>query len=87
MIQIQNSTPILLAVFFLFLVFMFFPTISELKRPRDAGPRIIVEDNLGLRIISEVLKIEILDADDEEPDSETMATVIRALAFLPSLEV
>ena len=66
---------------------MFFPTIFELKRSRDAGPRIIVENRLSLQIISEVLKIETLDADDEEPDSETITNLKKALAFLPSLEV
>jgi len=66
---------------------MFLPAILELKKPKDAGPRIIMDDALEMR---SQLGAAILIADIENGEkidqalAEKIATII---AVLPSLEV
>jgi hypothetical protein len=73
------GTPILLLI-------MFLPTVLELKKPRDAGPRLIMGNILG--VATQVVQIPLLINIEE--DHEYNATLIPAIGsilnFLPKLD-
>lgn len=84
---LTSIIPLFLAVL-TFIIVMLLPALIELKKPKDAGPRIMLEDTLYLQIFHVSSDIPLLDADDEKVELnqkiiEKMATV---LAVLPRLE-
>ena len=68
------------------LFIMFLPTVLELKKPRDAGPRLIMGDILG--VATQVVQIPLLINIEE--DREYSAVLIPAIGsilnFLPKLD-
>lgn len=82
-IPILSSIMIFLGILF-FIILMFLPSIIELKKPRDPGPRIIRDYDL----------VYLHDLDVKKPygenDSKAGASILREvtaiLAFLPDLE-
>jgi hypothetical protein len=72
-----------------FIIVMLMPALFELKKPKDAGPRIILEDTLYLKILNASPNIPLLDADDEkvELNQEIIEKMAKVLAVLPRLEV
>lgn len=85
---LTSIIPLFLAVL-TFIIVMLLPALIELKKPKDAGPRIMLEDALYLQIFHTSPDIPLLDGDDEKVELnpkiiEKMATV---LAVLPKLEV
>jgi hypothetical protein len=66
---------------------VFIPTLLELKRPRDMGPRIIMEHFNGKptepHALNAILKID----DDHRLNQALLFSLGRVIEFLPSLEV
>jgi hypothetical protein len=68
----------------MFVLFMFLPALLELRRPRDAGPRKIVED------VSPGRKLEIASMEETEKievDQAIVKKISNILSALPNLEV
>jgi len=72
-----------------FLIVMLMPALFELKKPKDSGPRIMLEDTLYSKILNASPNIPLLDVDDEkvELDQEIIKRMAKVLAVLPRLEV
>ena len=67
----------------IFVLFMFLPALLELRRPRDAGPRKIVED------VSAGRKLEIASMEETEKievDQAIVKRISNILSTLPNLE-
>jgi hypothetical protein len=73
------GTPILLFI-------MFLPTVFELKRPRDAGPRLIMGDIFGVatRVVQIPLIMNI--EEDREYNAVLIPAIGSILSFLPKLD-
>ena len=84
--QIPNTLITYLAALIAMIIILFFlPAIMELKRPKDAGPRII-SDNPA-KITLGMLRIPIIDI--EESQNLTYQPMIKNAAFLyniPNIE-
>jgi hypothetical protein len=83
--QIPNILTSLAAAVAVIIILFFLPAIIELKRPKDAGPRII-SDNPA-KITLGMLKLPIIDI--EERQKLTYQSAIRNAAFLyniPNIE-
>lgn len=65
------------------LCLMFMPALVELKRPQDAGPRLILENFSRLSAPAIMSKLTLIDLEDE---SQKIKTYERLLYFLPNLE-
>ncbi len=64
---------------------MFLPALIELKRPRDAGPRLIANSFAPWRLIS--LKSVLSDIEEEVKfDSKLDSRIAIFLNFVPNLE-
>ncbi|MEM2911990.1 MAG: hypothetical protein QXM52_07535 [Candidatus Bathyarchaeia archaeon] len=84
---LASIIPLFIAVL-AFIIVMLLPAIIELKKPKDAGPRIILEDMLSLQILSVSPEIPLLDFDDEvELNQKIIERMAKVLAILPKLEV
>jgi hypothetical protein len=72
-----------------FIIVMLMPALFELKKPKDAGPRIMLEDMLYLQILNASPNIPLLDVDDEkvELNQNIIEKMVKVLAVLPKLEV
>lgn len=87
--MVPNPT---LATFFLtilgvltFVLIMFLPTLFELKRPKDAGPRIIMNNTLFMQEITRnnlLLNIE----EEQRFDQAIINRIVRTIYILPNLE-
>lgn len=68
----------------IFIFLMLLPAIIELKKPKDAGPRVITEDfSLTRWIEGDIL----LNIEDEHMfDQNAVQNVAEVLQFLPNLE-
>jgi hypothetical protein len=73
------GTPILLFI-------MFLPTVLELKKPRDAGPRLIMGDILG--VATQVVQVPLIMniEEDHEYNAVLIPAIGSILSFLPKLE-
>jgi len=72
-----------------FIIVMLMPALFELKKPKDAGPIIMLEDMLYLQILNASPNIPLLDVDDEkvELNQNIIEKMVKVLAVLPKLEV
>jgi hypothetical protein len=67
----------------MFVLFMFLPALLELRKPRDAGPRKIMEDTSGDR----KLKIASMEETEEiDVDQAIVKRLSNILSALPNLE-
>jgi len=84
MIQPSPITFILLSLGVLtFLILIFLPFILELKKPKNAGPRLILDDIPILKQLQMVLKVPIVNMEEEfRANHKTISTI----AFLTDLE-
>ena len=73
------GTPILLFI-------MFLPTVLELKKPRDAGPRLIMGNILG--VATQVVQIPLIIniEEDHEYNAVLIPAIGSILNFLPKLD-
>jgi hypothetical protein len=80
--------PLFIAVL-TFIIVMLLPALIELKKPKDAGPRIMLEDALYLQILNASPDIPLLDVDDDkvELNQKIIERMAKVLAVLPMLEV
>ena len=69
------------------ILILFLPTIVELKKPKDRGPRMIMaevpEVTLSLVHVIPIVEIEA----EQKFDSSLAPTMVKIISFLPSLEV
>ena len=74
------GTPILVII-------MFLPALLELRKPRDAGPRIIMEDVQG-RLVG-LLGVAVIGNIEEEHgfDCSLLPRLLNAIEVLPCLEI
>jgi hypothetical protein len=86
MIQSLNILIIsLLATTTMTILLMFLPAIIELKKPKDAGPRLIIENfaKIGLS----TLKIQIINIEDDwKLDIQSTMKIASFLHVIPNLE-
>ena len=74
------GTPILILI-------MLLPVLVELKKPKDAGPRMIM-DNVSEVPISFMRVIPLANIEEEQKfDSTLIQTLAKIIGALPSLEV
>ncbi len=75
-----GATPTLILV-------MFLPALFELKRPRDAGPREIVDSIPEVKMLA-MQVIPIANMEKEQKfDVSLIQTIAKIIGSLPSLEV
>ena len=64
---------------------MFIPAIIELKKPLDAGPRLIPDSSIQMRLSA--LKTALFNIEDElKFDSQLLGKIGNFLCFIPNLE-
>ena len=89
--MIPNPTTVLLLFFgaSTFILIMLLPALLELKKPKDAGPRKIMEENI---IPSQRFKpfeatfLANLEKEISKPNQTIIKRVADIIAFLPNLE-
>ena len=86
MIQGLNTLIItLLATTTTTILLMFLPAIIELKKPKDAGPRLITEN--FAKIVLSTLKIPIINIEDDwKLDIQSTMKIASFLNVIPNLE-
>ena len=62
--QIPNTLGSLAAAIAMIIILFFLPALIELKRPKDAGPRIIIDN--PAKITLGMLKIPIIDIEERQ---------------------
>ncbi len=86
MIQISNTLFTLTAIATITFLLMLLPAIIELKKPKDAGPRLINDNIAKIRIST--LKIPITNIEEEQKfDSQSTINIASFLYLIPNLEV
>jgi len=88
--MIPNSTPttlMLLTIGVSTLIFiMLLPAILELKKPKDAGPRIIIDYAYDMQTLWKVA-MPILDVEEEIGFNKMLAKkIVDIISVLPNLE-
>ena len=64
---------------------LFLPAIIELKKPRDAGPRLITDSFMQMRLSA--LKMALFDIEEElKFDSQLLSKLGNFVGLLPNLE-
>jgi len=89
--MVLNPTPmIFITLIFGVLTFIFvmiLPALLELKKPKDAGPRTIMDSiPIGQSLVGETTLIVNME-DDYEFDELLMKKIVDVIAVLPNLEV
>ena len=86
MIPIPTSTIALLLLGTpLLLLIMLLPALVELKKPRDRGPRMIMDTIPEMQIFVVSLPIANID-EDQKFDLSLLRPLTKIIEFLPSLE-
>jgi hypothetical protein len=79
-VMLITVTPVLILI-------MFLPAFIELKKPKDRGPRMIMEGlpevNMHMVHFISIANIE----DEQKFDSSLIQTMAKVISVLPSLEV
>lgn len=66
---------------------MFLPALLELKKPKDAGPRMILNDVAVLQQLQIVQKIPIANMEEDlRFDQTVVKKIANVIAMLPNLE-
>jgi hypothetical protein len=69
------------------IIAVFLPPLLELRRPRDSGPRIIMED-LHVGIVGPLSVATIINIEEEHRfDRSLLPRLLKVIEVLPSLEV
>lgn len=67
-----------------FIIIMLLPALLELKRPKDAGPRIIRNTAFSQY---QIRKLRIINVEEDQKfDHALVKKIADAIAFLPNLE-
>jgi len=88
--MIPNPTPTTFIMLMLgvstFIFIMLLPALLELKRPKDAGPRIIVDDAHFTQL--KIRSMPIVNVEEEQRfDQVLVKKIADIIAVLPNLEV
>jgi len=88
MIQNQNPDSLIVTMVItiaIIIILFFLPALIELKRPKDAGPRLITDNTAKIRISS--LKVTITDIEEEQKFTYQSRTKTADFLYaLPDLE-
>lgn len=88
--MIPNPTTLIMLLLgvSIFIFAMLLPALIELKRPRDAGPRIIMEDVIAASCFQARAVITLLSIEEEKfgLDKTVVKKIADIIAFLPNLE-
>jgi hypothetical protein len=88
--MIQNLTSIVTLLILgtpIFILIMLLPILVELKKPKDSGPRMIM-DNVSEVPIPFMRVIPLTNIEEEQKfDSALIQTLAKIIGALPSLEV
>jgi len=90
--MIPNPTPtmfvILIFGFSAFIFIMLLPALFELRRPKDAGPRKIMDGILAVQQFQLGQMISLVNVEEEKPglDQVLVKKIADIIAFLPNLE-
>jgi hypothetical protein len=90
--MIPNLTAIILLIVAtpLLVLAVFLPTIIELKKPRDRGPRVIMAEfpELQSRTLWIFPKLHMISVEEEQKfDRSLIQSIAKVIDSLPSLEV
>jgi len=89
-VMIPNLTSIIAILFLgipILVLIMLLPALLELKKPKDGGPRLIL-DNISEVQIQIMRMIPIASIEDEQKfESALIQTLAKIIEVLPSLEV
>jgi hypothetical protein len=78
-------TPLIVATAMIVILF-FLPALIELKKPKDAGPRIISED--WTKLIISTFKVSITDIEEQQKFGyQPTMQIVYFLLALPNMEV
>ena len=72
-----------------FIFIMLLPALFELKRPKDAGPRKIMDDIIAVQQFQLGQIISLMNVEEEEKpglDQVLVKKIADIIAFLPNLE-
>ncbi|MDH5460455.1 MAG: hypothetical protein OEY95_05640 [Candidatus Bathyarchaeota archaeon] len=89
MITPPTSTTLITLCFgvLIFIFIMFLPALLELKKPKDAGPRMILNDVSVLQQLQIVQKIPIANMEEDlRFDQTVVKKIANVIAMLPNLE-
>jgi len=89
--MVLNPTPMMFITLIFgvltFIFMMILPALLELKKPKDAGPRTIMDSiPIGQSLVGETTLIVNME-DDYEFDELLMKKIVDVIAVLPNLEV
>jgi len=72
----------------LFTFIMLLPAFLELKRPKDAGPRIIMNDVIIAKYLRKgrVFPLQSIEEERVRPDQTIVKKIADVIAVLPNLE-
>ena len=70
------------------ILIMLLPALIELKRPKDAGPRIILHDPYIVNALKREIFLQLMNIEKEKTKlNQTIAKeIISIVAFLPNIE-
>jgi len=85
--MLSDWTPIITLIFGVatFILIMFLPALLELKKPRDAGPRMIMND-VAARQLQQEMKPLLRIEDEISVDQVLVKKIADIIAALPNLE-
>jgi hypothetical protein len=90
MIPNLNPTTLMMLIFGVstFILIMFLPALLELKKPRDAGPRIIMDDVIIAQRFRarEIFPLANIEKEKFGLDQTIVKRITDIVSFLPSLE-
>ncbi len=66
---------------------MFLPALLELRRPRDRGPRIIMNDFHGLLVGASSVRAVVNIEEEQRFDQLLLQRLMKVIEILPCLEV
>jgi hypothetical protein len=90
MIPNLNPTTLMMLIFGVstFIFIMFLPALLELKKPRDAGPRIIMDDVIIAQRFRarEIIPLANIEKEKFGLDQTIVKRITDIVSFLPNLE-
>lgn len=90
--MIPNTTPTMFVILIFgvstFMFLMLLPALFELKRPKDAGPRKIMDDIIAVHQFQLGQIISLVNVEEEKHglDQVLVKKIAAIIAFLPNLE-
>ncbi|MBX5328428.1 hypothetical protein HM003_03630 [Candidatus Bathyarchaeota archaeon A05DMB-5] len=90
--MILNQTSITFILLFsgviIFIIIMLLPALFELKKPKDAGPRIIMNDIIIMQYLpkKKILPLQSMEEEKFGLDQAIAKKITEIIAILPNLE-